>query len=720
MTKPQPPPIAPGTRATLVLASALICALGRSATAQEPVRRCLLPASERSAIASEISSERAYQTMMQLEAFQRAPGRYDQLRAAAEHLQKMAQQIGLSNVRLVEQKGYYPTWSPVSGEVAVILPSPRRITSFDAIPWSLAAFSRSGLVEARVVDVGRGTSERDYRDVNPAGSVVLASGPLRAVVPQAIWRRGALGVISYQEGEALDLVPASLLPLPPRDNDAIKGAFAFSVSRRDANMLRQLLLGETGSGQRIGPVMVRSRVDADLGPPGSQLLVEAVLPGQDENLPELLLTARLEDSSLGATSGSSGCAALLEIGRCLHRLASDERIPRPRRTIRMWWVTGISGIYEAFATNPDQRRRLLAAVHIDGVGEVLGESPDRATALLGTPLFRPSFLDDLARATFDEVSASSEGTSKSFRPELPYQGYFAGEVPEFLKDWRPLLVHDALNDTPVGVPAVSLATIGGQGGRPAGGAVAAVSRARLEIDLVFAASLARLLAHADEPGILAASAAVVARSRIRLSAILDRSTDLLADAQGKVTEESWWRARNLLLHALLRERTSVASLVTLVSGSQKATDYVASRRDNLWSEGSLFMKDLTDAYAFLSGVSNPKEPRGERTETRYAGRIPELRGALPEHLQTRTLVGGLSADLGSSLATYRPLAMAVLSAVDGRRSVPDILHMVQAASDLAGGRLLGEIPTLEKVLEVVNAAKDAGSIEVRDTPLRPR
>ena len=72
-------------------------------------------------------------------------------------------------------------------------------------------------------------------------------------------------------------------------------------------------------------------------------MVEAVLPGTEGNLAQdVMVTGHLQEEGTSANDDASGTANVLEIARALHRLIDEGRLPRPRRTMRFWWLTEIS------------------------------------------------------------------------------------------------------------------------------------------------------------------------------------------------------------------------------------------------------------------------------------------------------------------------------------------------------------------------------------------
>ena len=76
-----------------------------------------------------------------------------------------------------------------------------RIASFEDTPVILAEDSDSADVTAELVDVGAGTSERDYAGKNVRGKLVLTSAPPGDVAPLAIDKFGAKGMVSAAQNQ---------------------------------------------------------------------------------------------------------------------------------------------------------------------------------------------------------------------------------------------------------------------------------------------------------------------------------------------------------------------------------------------------------------------------------------------------------------------------------------------------------------------------------------
>ena len=68
---------------------------------------------------------------------------------------------------------------------------PLRLCRYSDIPTCVSTYSKGGEWSGELVEVGRGTSERDYEGKDVRGKVALASGYAGQVVRQAVLRHGA-------------------------------------------------------------------------------------------------------------------------------------------------------------------------------------------------------------------------------------------------------------------------------------------------------------------------------------------------------------------------------------------------------------------------------------------------------------------------------------------------------------------------------------------------
>src|SRR5260370_24712280 len=66
---------------------------------------------------------------------------------------------------------------------------------------ALADYSNNAAVTAELIDVGAGTSEKDYEGKDVKGRIVLAGGAVAEAHHQSVELRGAAGVLSYQQNQ---------------------------------------------------------------------------------------------------------------------------------------------------------------------------------------------------------------------------------------------------------------------------------------------------------------------------------------------------------------------------------------------------------------------------------------------------------------------------------------------------------------------------------------
>ena len=211
------------------------------------------------ALAKELSGERAHETIRAISKNHRVRGSRP-FRAAADFIVARAREGGLEDAKVEEfpadGKIFYgtqrsrPPWDAEFAELREISRSGSKlITSWDKEPMSLAEDSESGDVTAELVDVGAGSSEKDYVGKSVKGKLILISSQADAAVPLGIAKFGAAGIVSYAQnqhtgwwGENTDLVRWGHL-----DTFSPTPTFAFMVSPRVAKSFKDRL----ARGERI-------------------------------------------------------------------------------------------------------------------------------------------------------------------------------------------------------------------------------------------------------------------------------------------------------------------------------------------------------------------------------------------------------------------------------------------------------------------------------------
>jgi len=370
------------------------------------------------AIHAEVDGVATLETVRQLGRFHRVQGTAD-FAAAAELVRRRAIAAGLTDAAIerfpADGKTKYAHflshvgWDPVSATLEEVSPTKRLIESFPDLPVALADYSQDADVTAELVDVGKGTSAKDYEGKDVRGRIVLADGPLPNVHRLACEGRGAAGFVSD--------FPNQATPWSGDDRDLIRwghmspyqlqNRFAFMVSKRQAADFRARL----AAGEQI---VLRAQVRAKMVPATYDVVV-ATIPGTDPKAGEVVVTAHLCHESAGANDNASGSAAILEVARALAAAIRKKTLPPPLRTIRFLWLPEITGSQAYLASHPEVAARLVGGVHMDMVGGLLATTKG-IFHVSRTAETLPHVANVVAEAWFDQVVAASQRYAEGMNP----------------------------------------------------------------------------------------------------------------------------------------------------------------------------------------------------------------------------------------------------------------------------------------------------------------
>ncbi len=292
----------------------------------------------------------------------------------------------------------FPRWNVKQAELAMVAPIRKHIVSWEEMPTSLASNSRPADVEAELIDVGEGIRPSDYEGKDVKGKLVLASSPqgkgrIELVHRLAVLDRGAAGVVSYRSyylDDFPDLVTWD--HIFTLEKDGRTSTFGFCISKRMGWELKRLLR----SGEKV---VLRAKVESSLGP-GEYRVVEAAIPGEGFQDQEIWYIAHLDHCNPGANDNASGSAAILESARAFNELIKTGALPKPKRTLRFFWVPEIYGTYAYLSAHPDEAKKAVAVINMDMVGEdqKMCGSTFQVTQ---TPDSCPSFMNDLLTGHLD-------------------------------------------------------------------------------------------------------------------------------------------------------------------------------------------------------------------------------------------------------------------------------------------------------------------------------
>src|SRR6185503_11968014 len=198
----------------LILSILLAQLCGGSVAGQTPAARfkktTLLSDKDVAALGAEISGVIAKDTVIELARSHRVQASSGFSRAA-EYIAAKAKEYGLEQVQIERfpadgEKTYHtlksaPGWEAHSAELWETEPNKTKIADWDEMRVALADYSQSATATTTLVDVGMGTSPKDYEGKEVMGRTVLAGGGVAAVHKLACDERGAAGILSYQQNQ---------------------------------------------------------------------------------------------------------------------------------------------------------------------------------------------------------------------------------------------------------------------------------------------------------------------------------------------------------------------------------------------------------------------------------------------------------------------------------------------------------------------------------------
>jgi hypothetical protein len=326
----------------------------------------------------------------------------------------------------------------VSGDPSFV---PLRLCRYSDVPMCVSTYSKGGKWSGELVEVGAGTSNKDYEGKDVRGKVALAYGYAGDVVRQAVLKHGAVGVVIYPAAddrpEHPDMVRYN--GIWPRAEELAQTSGGFQISANQYTRLRELMAR--------GAVRVRGTIDATLGD-GQLTLVHAWIRGSETPDVEVLITCHLDHPKWSANDNASGSAAVLEMARTLHTLIAEKKLPWPRATIHFMWVPEYYGSTAYVTKHPEARacssvawddpRRdgapyqpgppcIVANLNLDMVGEDTVKTNSRFY-FTRTPDSTPGFLNALMADVLGQTRAATLFAGAGTRNHWPTEmtGYMQG------------------------------------------------------------------------------------------------------------------------------------------------------------------------------------------------------------------------------------------------------------------------------------------------------
>jgi len=668
----------------------------------------LLPEPVYGALVNEMSGDIAYEHIRWFTHYHRPMGGSEGFEAVAKYVETKAREYGLEDVRYIPLKYSSNSWTAQLGELWLIAPAERRLAFSPEVAVSLADYSRTtDLPSAELVDVGAGTSDVDYAGKVVSGKVVLSHGAPADVMKEAVWTRGALGIITFtmSRRELIDQVPWQRIPVE-NDDKTKQGTFGFVVSQREGLRLRAELSAATST------YRVRAKVVSAFREPASQALVEAVIRGTSIHDQAVVLTGHLQEERFSANDDASGCASVLEIARTLKRLIDSGRLPRPARDIRFWWANEISAEEQYFADHPEERTRILVNINQDMVG-ARQSAGSRVQFVTRPPASRASFLGDVVESIVESLvqgNTSYLAAGQARQTKLGQTASSGGSVAtEEEKFTRPIFSrlgtrerydarvipfhnntdHQVFNMAPIGIPAVTFTNWPDDYIHSTDDDLWQIDPTQLKRNAIAVAGSAWFIATASAPELRVLSAQAVGRALERIGHATRRATELalagadsasVAERADAVVRESVAREQRALKTLAALSRESGAGVVTAALAQLPSADDAAAR-----------LRALVPAASKMAAVAS-----GSSSDAR----VPVFADDVAGFLERRKAM--------KRPTTLHPLmAYEALNFVDGTRTVSDIFRAVAAEADLAGDWYYGQV-TRDDISSYLESAASAG------------
>ncbi len=673
---------------TASLGIGLCLALWRPAPGTEENLTTLLPSKAMDSVIAHTSGDLAFQHIRRISLFNRLAAS-DAYRGAAEYVLGQVKKYGLAEAQIeqypADEKTWYYMfksfygWDGESGVVWLTSPDREKLCDFAEMPACLCRWSNSARASGELIYVGEGRPE-DFAGKDVKDKVVLTSSDPGSVHEEAVFNRGALGVISFfypRPEDYPDAVERSGIS-HYETADGRKSTFAFKISTRKGHELVALL--EAGKKLTVD-VDVKARVYAS-----RYDNVIATIPGTDPAAKEFVITAHLCHFDPGADDNASGAASILEIARALQELIASGEIERPRRTIRFIWIPEMSGSYAYAATHPDKTDHMLCGLNLDMVGSYLNRN-NAGFAFHCSPDSLPHFINDVVANFADFVGKtnteddyysaynfakpiiSAQGSRDSFRYKvLPFMG---GSD------------HKIYNDRLINVPMVFFNVWPDPYYESNMDTPDRCDPTTMRREAVVAVASAAFVAGAGAPEALALASEVYARGLIRIGRDIKKALEYLNTWDKQNLALAYREAENVVRWAFVREKSGIESVLALAPGDAALARYVSDVKARLDSQRGGAVQDVWNHYRALCERNGLKAEGPKLSPDELAAqklvpeRDPKLRG--PLGIRYASEKAGTSPISGTSAAVRDERVMYELfNFIDGKNSVLDIRNAVSA------------------------------------------
>ncbi len=669
---------------------------------------------------NELSGDRSFEHIRILTQWHRNSG-MDGYFEAADYVVEEAKKAGLVDVKFIEQPLGGPNYTAKSAELWITEPIEIKLADIGDHALVLSDGSHDADVTAELVWAGTGSKE-DLEGLDVTGKIVLVSGSPGAAVSNAVYDKGALGVVCYGTSESKNPMdfPDQLAWTRISSNvpEGKQGTFAFNLSPRKGDQLRQMLQTKdmqdvfaTGKKTMGGKVVVKAKVDTEIGEaPGRTGFVEGWIRGSKYHDQQIVITAHLQEEQGSANDDGSGCGNLLEIARTLNKLIDEGKIERPLRDIRFWWTDEIYSEYRYFRDFQDEPAKMLANLHQDMVGakQSIGS---RIQHLIYAPHSITSYLD----ALFESVGQFVIETNNPFitagrmgglprphsRPIYATRGTREGFGARFVPFFN---ASDNMNfiEGAIGVPAVGLINWDDYYIHSSDDDLWQIDATQLQRNAFIIASMAYYLGKAEEDQTNLLLSETYAQGNKRLANDLQAAFHQIESQKDQTL--AYKNASIILEQAALRESRALMSVADVVGRNDNVFKKITVMNERLRANKKALMDDVNEYYKFKNNTNKTPKIELNAQELAASKKIPKNNPDLDAYFGNRR--GG-----APGVSIHSTMRMEVFNFVDGKRSYYDIYKAVLAEILAAGNWYYGTI-TLDEVEKLLDANVASGALSL--------
>jgi hypothetical protein len=412
----------------------------------------------------------------------------------------------------------------------------------------------------------------------------------------------------------------------------------------------------------------------------------------------------MQEGMQSANDDASGTGSVLEIARAFNKLINDGRIPRPRRSLRFWWVTEISSERQYFADNPEAHKRMWVNVNQDMVGADQSLDIMRKQGITRGPASRFHFLNDVAEAVIEymvtgntyELSQAQAGHLMYPKPHFSRLGSrqrYNAEMIFFHNNTD----HMTFNEAPIGVPAITFTNMPDRFIHSADDDLETVDRTQLGRNATSAALIAYTMASADAARAPALAAETSGRGAARMGNNLRLALSWISS--GQEPERAYFQAMDQVRYAAERERSAAQSLQQV---DPAATQLATSISSSVAGREAQALKEIDSYYRAVVRREPPRSRSESDAERSLAALRPVIAAGPREFLTGRTRIAAVP-------GLHGLMAFEVLNFIDGRRNGLEIYRAVAAEAREAGEHYFGNVAP-DAVLAYLRNAAASGMI----------